>query len=366
MILDDIIGKNAAESPAVMGSAISWMDNHRPLERPAENGNELISCTPWAYSDVYSHALKKWPDEYVVYRRSILEDPETGLPDSVKGKAIFPSKISTKKAKKLLKTDSFVNWAQYMCLPKAGKQQDFGETWIRSGKLITTGKEPVFLINDDSYDPDILDLDCGEDRAPQFIPLSWMHKAIILDPAPSKPTEIRGEPKAGNGIVVVGKDPWGRRYALDCGIYRETEIEILHHIMDFCERWQTNLIGIEEVNFSAVYANLFAYILEREYNLRPDFVACETRGRQKDVRIKNNLRAPMQDGFWYFNMGSTARLRQEIAEYPHSETKDLIDALAYTDEVVYRPDTPSEMIFTNYNRRITSEDRGDTGYGNFF
>ena len=279
MILDDIIGKNAADSPAVMNSAVSWMDNHRPLERPAENGMELISCTPWAYSDVYSHALKKWPDEYVVYRRSILEDPETGQPHSVNGKAIFPSKISTKKAKRLLKTDSFVNWAQYMCLPKAGKQQDFNDDWMRSGKIITSGKEPVFLINDSNYDPTIMDIECGEETAPQFIPLSWMQKAIILDPAPSKPTEIKAEPTAGNGVVVVGMDPWGRRYALDCGIYRETEIEILHHIMDFCERWQVNLIGIEEVNFSAVYFTLFNYVLQREYQQRPDFVACETKGR---------------------------------------------------------------------------------------
>jgi hypothetical protein len=366
MILDDIIGRNAAQSPAVMESAINWVDNSRPLERPAENGCQLVPHTPWTYSDVYSHMLKKWPGEYLVYRRSILEDPITGEPDAVNGRAIYPAKISTKKAKRLLKTDSFVNWAQYMCQPRSGKTQDFSESWLRYGKVVQAGKEPIFIINDSYYDREILDIECGEEEAPQFIPLSWMNKAIILDPAPTKPTEIRAEPGAGNGIVVVGMDPWGRRFALDCGLFRITEIEILHKIMEYCTQWGVGLIGIEEVNFSAVYANLFGYILQRErHEIRPDFRPCYTEGRNKDVRIKNLLRAPMQDGYWYFNSATTARLTQEILEYPHSETKDLLDALAYTDEVVYRPNTPAERVFTAYGRRVAEQDRGLTGYGDF-
>ena len=366
MILDDIIGRNAAESPAIMASAVSWVDNQRPLERPAENGNELISCTPWSYNDVYSHKLKKWPGEYVVYRRSILENPQTGEPDAIYGKAIFPGKISTKKAKRMLKTDSFQAWSQYMCLPKAGKQQDFNESWLRGGRIATSGREPVFIINDSDYNREIYDLECGDDHAPQFIPLSWMSKALILDPAPSKPTDIKAEPSAGNGIVVVGKDPWGRRFALDCGLYRETEIEILHRCVAFCQQWGVAQISVEEVNFSAVYQALFTYVIEREYrDFRPDFFPCYTEGRNKDVRIKNLLRAPMQDGYWYFNSASTQRLVQEIAEYPHSATKDLIDALAYTDEVIQRPDTPSEQVFTHYRKRLATTERGITGYGEF-
>ena len=364
-ILDDIIGLKAAESPALMESAIEWVKNSRPLERPAENGCELVPHTTWAYGDVYAFMLKHWPGEYLVYRRSILENPETGEPDAVNGKAIFPAKISTKKAKKLLKVDSYTNWAQYMCIPRAGKQQDFSDSWLRYGKVIRSGKEPIFIINDSYYDGEIYDLDCGEDRAPQFIPLSWMHKAVILDPAPSKPAEQKQEPSAGNGIVVVGKDPWGRRFALDCGLFRETETDIVRKCLNYCMEWGANLIAVEEVNFSAVYFALFEYVTRIEYDIRPDYKPCYTEGRQKDVRIKNLLRPPMQDGFWYFNSATTARLNQEILEYPHSETKDLLDALAYTDEVVYRPETPTETHFSAYHRRVREVERGITGYGEF-
>ena len=365
MILDDIIGNNAANSPAVMESAKNWVDNCRPLERPAEHGNQLIPHTPWGYNDVYAHILRKWPGEFVMYKRSILENPETGEPDAANGKSIFPTKIGTKKAKRMMKTDVFTNSAQYMCIPKAGKLVDFDESWLRFGRITLAGKEPVFVINSSDFNPNICDLDCGEEKAPQFIPLSWMHKAVILDPAPSKPTDIRSEPSSGNGVVVVGKDPWGRRFALDCGIYRETEIEVLHRIMAFCEQWGVGQISVEEVNFSAVYATLFDYVIRREYSLRPDFVPCFTEGRQKDVRIKNLLRAPLQDGFWYFNSAATAALVQEVQEYPHSDTKDIIDALSYTDEVVYRPETPAEGLFSAYSKRVQKESRGITGYGDW-
>jgi hypothetical protein len=153
---------------------------------------------------------------------------------------------------------------------------------------------------------------------------------------------------------------------LDCGLFRETELEVVARVIDYAIEWQAPLIGVEDVNFSSLYFSLFDLILQRDYRgFRPDFISCYTEGRQKPVRIKNNLRAPMQDGFWYFNSGYTGRLTQEILEYPNSETLDLIDALAYTDEVIHRPETPNEQIFSAYGRRLSEEGRGITGYGNF-
>jgi len=55
-ILDDIIGEKTADSQALMQDAINWIDHSRPLERPAENGQEVVVHTPWAYADVYCWA----------------------------------------------------------------------------------------------------------------------------------------------------------------------------------------------------------------------------------------------------------------------------------------------------------------------
>jgi hypothetical protein len=375
-ILDDIIGRSSASSQAVMQDAINWLDNSRPLERPAEGGNELMAYTHWAYADVYRHALKKWPGEYKVYKRHI-----------VNGTSIFPAKISTVKAKQLLKTDPFVNWAQYMCIPRAGRDQSFDPEQFKYGSIQYSGREPIFKIEPEFYDPELLDYSCGDRTAPQLVPLSWMDKAIILDPAPSKPNEIRQEPKANNGVVAVGIDPWGRRFcfegwaerpgptellhylmdlAIKWGIRKIAIEEVLHYLMDLAIKWGIRKIAIEEVAFSAVYAPLWSTIISYEYDWEPEFAICYPKGRQKDDRIKSNLIPVIENGYWNFNRAGCSRLVQELAEFPHGETKDLADGLSYTDEVIDRPETPNELERHWYeDNRGGDENRGLTGYGAF-
>ncbi len=362
MILDDIIGKAASDSDAVMGEAISWVDTHRSMERPAENGCELIACTPWGYADVYSHMTKKWGD-YRIYRRSLLEN-ENGEPDVVDGKAIMPSKISTRKAKWMLDRDDYHFWGQYMCIPKSGRYTDFDEKWMRYGHVIDHGgKDPMFRIDDEHYNRNIVHIDCDDmAEAPQFVPLSSMDKTVILDPAPTKDAEMRRNPGAKNGIVVVGQDPWGRKFQLDECAIRVDPLDVLRKLVAMCIEWGIRRIAIEDVNFSYVYRPFMSHIMETEYSeLNIDFVGAYTEGVDKDTRIKNQMPI-LRGGFMYFNQPCTRYTIQEFLEYPNGATVDLIDALAYTDQCTSRPDTPGEAWMTAYANR-ESEDRGLTGYG---
>ncbi len=360
MIFDDIIGKEAAYSQAVMQNAIDWVDNSRPLERPAENGNLVVFHTPWAYADVYAHMLKKWPNDFKVHKRHLLEDGE-GEPDHLNGTSIFPEKISTTQAYQLLKTDFFVNMSQYQCQPRAGRSQSFDDAWFGYGLCDTTPSNPVFKIDRDSYDPDICDPESGDRQAPYLIPLSWMSKAVILDPAPSKPSDIKRFPHANNGIVVVGIDPWSRRFALDCAVSKECPTEVLDLLMELCLKWRTRTIGIEEVNFSALYAPLFQRIIRHEYSWEPTFVPCMTKGREKYERIKQLLIPPFQNHYWYLNKLTCMPLINELAEFPNGETIDIVDALSYTDEVVQRPDTVEQQEL--WLEQQSNSNRGLSGYG---
>ena len=359
MIFDDIIGKEAAYSQAVMQNAVDWVDNSRPLERPAENGNLVVFHTPWAFNDVYAHMLKKWPTDFKVHKRHLLEDTE-GKPDHLDGTSIFPEKISTKQAYQLLKTDFFVNMAQYQCQPRAGRSQSFDDGWFRYGRIDLTASNPVFKIDRDSYDPDICDPESDDRQAPWLVPLSWMAKAVILDPAPSKPSDIKRHPHANNGIVVVGLDPWGRRFALDCIVTKNGPTEVLDLLMSLCVKWRTTVIGIEEVNFSALYAPLFQRIIRHEYDWEPRFVPCMTKGRDKFERIKQLLIPVFENGYWYMNKTTCMPLINELAEFPNGETVDIVDALSYTDEVRERPDTMEQQ---DLYLETQSKGRGLTGYG---
>jgi hypothetical protein len=365
-ILDDIIGEKAvksSDSQAIMQQAIHWMDNSRPLERPAERGLELICHTPWAYADVYAHALKRWPNEYQVYRRHILEN-EQGEPDAINGTSIFPEKMSTLEAKLLLKKDVFVNSSQYMCLPRPGRDTSFDSAWLKFGRIVHTNEEPVFRIRDEDYSPEIFDseLTTGE-TAPQYIPLSWMSKAVLFDPVPGKPTELKKEPNCAHGLVAVGKDPWGRRFCFESQRHKCSPEEIFDYIMLLYQKWHCSLLAIEEVSFSYVYFPLFQQLAERRYDFMPDMFPTKPGGRQKDQRILENLQSPHETGYWYYNQAGTAEIVEEITEFPHSTYKDTVDPLSYTDEVLLRPDTPGEAVRNYYESKSVEQSRGVAGYG---
>lgn len=347
-VLDDIIGEKSVGSPAVMDDAIHWVDNSRPLERPAEGGCELVVYTRWAYHDVYRHMLVKWPNDYKVYHRSLLENPETREPDVVNGKSIVPHRISTNKAKEMYETDQFVFSSQYMCIPRSGRDVAFDPSWIRYGGVQLRGDtnpQPYFIIEKAFFDSSKIHAELDGQLAPQMVPLSWCSKAVILDPAPPPgSSEQNRERRARNGIVVMAKDPWGRRFTLEAIGIRDEPTVILNKIIELCEKWTTDVVAIEEVNFSAIYAPMWSALIPYTHPFAPriQFFPLATEGKQKDVRI-SAMKNPHSQGLWYYNRADSAYAVQELSEYPNGETRDLMDAMAYTDKVLIRPDTPDEQ-----------------------
>ncbi len=351
-------------STAIMADAISWIDHSRPLERPAENGCELVVHTPWAYADVYAHMLKKWEGEYKVHKRHLLED-EDGKP-SLQGKSIFPGKISTKKALQMHKADPFVFYAQYMCIPRAGKKMDFDEKWFHFGRIVYSGSEPVFSIDPAHYDPEVYDLesDLSDGPPPRLVPLNWMEKSILFDPIPGKESELKKAPNCKHGLIAAGKDPWGRRICFESHRSDANETEICYEVLNLAHKWGCAYIAIEEVNFSTLYAALISMVAERDYDgWCPQLVGCTTGGRQKEQRIREDLAPPHQNHFWYYNREGTSEIIEELTEFPHSTFKDCSDAEAYTDQVLHRPSTPHESMLNWYAEVQSSQDRGVTGYG---
>lgn len=366
VIKDDIIGDKAAESEAVMNDAIEWVNTARALERPAENGCELVNYTRWGYYDTYKHMLTKWKGEYKVYLRHMLED-EDGSPDVVNGKVIFPTRFTTEQAKRMYEQDVFHFMSQYMCIPMSGKTTSFNPHWTRFGSVsFDAYGEPYFKIDTDDYNHRIMhsDLKDLEEAAPQVVHLNQINKAILIDPAPRKSSEVKQNPRARNGIVVVGKDPWDRRYCFEAKASRGDPVEVMKDVVALMHKWSISSIGVEEVVFSSVYAPLWNRIMRWEHpDLTPSWIPLEPKGRDKNQRILDNLSAPTREGFWYFNRMETGYLRQEMLEFPNGETKDLVDALSYTDEAISRDFTPEEELAGELAVYNQSQGRSEvTGY----
>ena len=381
MIWDDIIGLKAAQSPAVMDTAFEWVDNSRPLERPAEGGCVLVNHTTWAYNDVYKHMEQRWPGEWKIFHRALLENEETGEPDDVFGISTFPSKISTKKAYRMKAADAYVFSSQYQCLPKAGKAQSFSEEHNGEFHIEYEGNEPIIVITRtggcSGFDGTKFeqDMEGDHDLAPGVVPLSWCEKSIIIDPAPSKPSEIKQNRNANNALVVCAIDPFGRCFNLETRVSKDGPTEVLEQVVSLARKWQAWTWSVEEVVFSAVYQHLWTSIM----GLRPDMEDCQPQwvpvspaGRDKHDRIRTNLIAPHESGLMHYNMGDPEDLRpgcpsgyllKEMLEFPHGDTVDTLDAWSYIRESIFKPQTPDARHKAWWRNRTTR--RGQTGYGEF-
>jgi len=383
MIWDDIIGLKASESNAVMDAAVNWVDNSRAIERPLEGGCVLVNHTTWAYHDVYKHMEEKWPGEWLIHHRSLLENPKTGEPDDVHGESTFPEKISTKKAYAMKTNDEFVFAAQYQCYPKAGRAQSFDPAWDGEFHIIWQGEEPAIYItktgNFSDFNSSVFnyDMDKAPEYAPQTIPLSWCTKGVILDPAPSKGSEIRQSRHARNGIVVDAIDPWGRIFNLESRPSSDSPETVLEIIIALSRTWQAWTWSVEEVVFSAVYQPLWSTIMfynSAYQDCQPEWHPAKPKGRDKSARIRNNLIKSHQAGFHHYNTGDptdtspgspSGYLLKEKNEFPHGQTVDMLDAHSYIEEVLHRPQTPEALEVAWWRNRAAAS-RGRSGYGEFF
>ena len=364
-IYDDIIGEKSAQSEAVMEDAIHFVDHGRAIERPSDNGCELINFTRWAYFDVYRHMLDKWPNDYKVYHRSLLENPVTREPDVINGESIFPERFPTVLCKKMYAEDPFIFNAQRQCIPQAGRETTFNREWLRLFSVHDQDPDKIQLcIQREHYDPERVHAELsGLQQAPRWVPLAWLTKAVLVDPSPTRKAERTAEPRARNGLLAVGIDPWGRRYALEAVPLRADPVDVLEAVLGLCERWTIDLVGIEEVNFSSIYAPLWGEIVRQRYpNRQINWAPLKPMNQEKDARIRSLL-GPHREGLWYYNQVGTDYLVQELLEYPHSGTRDLVDAQAYTDRLLVRPQTPDEMFLHRRQRRV--DDEGRIPYTNY-
>lgn len=367
-VYDDIIGEKSAESEAIMGDAVHFVDHGRAIERPSDNGCELINFTRWAYSDVYQHILNKWPNDYKVYHRALLENPDTGEPDVVKGTSIFPERFPTDLCKKMYADDAFTFMSQRQCIPQAGRETSFQVDWVRYFHMETSGGgEPCIRILPKYYDPTAMDSHLledsdGEEIAPNLVPLYQCDKALLLDPAPSKKAERSAEPRARNALVMLAMDPWGRIFTLQALPLREDPVTVMQAIVQMCVYWHCRKVGVESVNFSAVYAPLWSRILKHEHpQLDLSWIPLEPKGEDKDTRIRR-LVAPHKQGLWYYNQDAdpdpgTDYAIQELLEYPHGSTRDLIDAAAYWGKTLSRHHTPDEVDRIAYTAAYEETER---------
>jgi phage terminase large subunit-like protein len=153
---------------------------------------------------------------------------------------------------------------------------------------------------------------------------------VIVDPITAKPTSSTSKDRGV--VLVVGVDKAGTWYVLDYKLYdRAKEAELFHGIFEKCDRWSTSNVGWETV----------AYQLQGRYNLEEEAKRTGRRLRitelrpghtKKDVRIRSLI--PYFERGQIFIKPWMSELLHELYRFPHGETKDILDALAYMIKMI--------------------------------
>ena len=132
LIKDDLISKEAANSPVVMQTAIEYHKTSRALLSPNEDiGLEFIIGTKWAVADLYDDIIKNDPTVEVCVRAIV----EFGQP-------IWPEKKTLADVEALKKEHGAMFWLLYMNSAADPELTDFHEQHLRAYRI--EGDEIVF------------------------------------------------------------------------------------------------------------------------------------------------------------------------------------------------------------------------------
>jgi phage terminase large subunit-like protein len=139
-------------------------------------------------------------------------------------------------------------------------------------------------------------------------------------------------------IVAVGREGWWVRDVV-CGRWdvRETSIRILHE----AKRHHVISVGIEQ---GMARNAILPYLTDqmRRLGQYPHLVEVKHGGQNKASRIAWALQGRMEHGRIQFARGDyLPKLREQIHDFPFGRHDDMVDALAYIDQIAtiaYRED----------------------------
>lgn len=139
-----------------------------------------------------------------------------------------------------------------------------------------------------------------------------------------------------SAIVTVGVNPDGYWFVLDIERGRYNPTVTMDAIFSAVQKWRSLAVGIETVAYQAA----LKHFLEKEMPLRGTFFRIqELRAEtKKELRI-DALQPRFAVGSVWFRTNAVwlEKLESELLAYPHGASDDVIDALAYMEQMVSTP-----------------------------
>lgn len=353
IIMDDIISDKHRLSLAEMQRIREWALTHTKLMRPTDGGMAYVNCTPYTIDDVYVDFTQTY--DYALYRRAAIENA-AGEPD-MDGTPVLSffnrDKLVAQAKKSRESLASF--YAQMQCVPLPGGELSLHPHWLRY--FVLDGDEGDYLYIDPAY--------YEPGPAPQRIHLSKLRKAIFFDPCAAEAAEIKQHPTSRHGIVVVGIDPWGRKFILESAAMRDSVNRTLDKLFSLAESWQADTIFLEEVNAQVLWKHLI--VEAQQPGRRWGGLRLAVRGvlpgkADKNKRILDKA-AEFEGGRVFLNRAGTSAFQQEYLEWhPAAANRDTLDAFGYSHHLLRPASDQAVAEWQQAQRRWDADRDRVTGY----
>lgn len=321
---DDLIGKEASESPSIMQKAI---DQHKLAEHlladPRRNEIHTFG-TRWAPSDLYSWMLANEGDYLDTFITGCFGVDEDGNP-AMDGPAIWPERHPTEDLqRRRLKDGPYLFALQMLNRPIAAGATEFNPAWLRHYTVSTHEGELLIHLERPS--------------GPRTWKVSQCARFLVTDPGLSPESR-----HARTAVVVAAIPPVVDREPFDIIFLEATAKKLApNQVLDLTwekyQQWDVHIAGVEQV---AGQRNVYFWMIERYPDMGLRKINTDTH-TSKFTRIR---------AFWgpYAEQGRVYVHRQqsdligEFSAFPHGVTVDVIDAAAYLPQVWFTPDADEAL-----------------------
>lgn len=137
-------------------------------------------------------------------------------------------------------------------------------------------------------------------------------------------------------VVTVAVSPENHWFVLDCDYGRYDPFEQIEAIFRTIIKWKPLKVGIEKV----AYQKALIHLLQKEMpkrNIFFEIVPLEA-GKAKDIRIRALQPRFQARTIWFpAGAGFLTELEDELLMFPRARHDDLIDALAYVEQIAQPP-----------------------------
>ncbi len=301
---DDLIGFDAAFSPAAMKYAIAWNGNIESLL--VDQHEDMIDWigTRWSKNDLYFDLMEKYGQAISVYTRQAIEG----------GEIIFPGKHTWEEYRRLQQNEPAVWHAQYENNPRSTENKDFNDRAVRTFALDGGGETVI-------GNP-------GQTKEVRWR-IDQLDVCLLADPNSGS----LSAPDAAS-VVVVGLSPKDEVFVLSAWSGRVSPSDFVDKIFTTSKRWKPRVVGIEKAGQQNTQHYFERKSREESKSFRVE--PLKPKNRDKVVRIRTALQPIISSGRLYL-LPSQTTLRGQIADFPDNLLVDELDALAYGPEVWRTP-----------------------------